>query len=167
MNNDIDPDKKQQELEERLVQENYGLVVSQALSFLDNNSKIDDYIQAGLIGLLKAIRKYDSNKAKFSTFTSVCIRNEILNLKRKEKSNRKVKVFYNSDLVESANKHFIKKESFAEFEPEYLTEEQKFILRMKLANHTNAEIAEHLSCSRKAFDAKMKNIIAILKSANI
>ena len=42
------------ELEEQLVQSNYGLVVSQALSLLHKKSNIDDYIQVGLIGLLKA-----------------------------------------------------------------------------------------------------------------
>ena len=44
------------ELEDQLIRNNYGLVVSQALSFLAKNSSLDEFIQAGLIGLLRAIR---------------------------------------------------------------------------------------------------------------
>ena len=62
------------ELEEELVYDHYGLVVSQALYFL-NDPNFDDYIQVGLIGLLKAIRKHNPEKSKFSTFASICINN--------------------------------------------------------------------------------------------
>ena len=72
-----------------MVQQHYGLVVSQALRFTNRySSDLEDYIQVGLIGLLKAIRKYNPEKAKFSTFAVTCIRNEIcrfLNKKNKTK----------------------------------------------------------------------------------
>ena len=71
------------ELEEELIHDHYGLVVSQALYFL-NDSNFDDYIQVGLIGLLKAIREHDPERSKFSTFATVCIRNAINNLKEKD-----------------------------------------------------------------------------------
>ena len=69
--------KETQELEEQLVHTHYGLVVSQALRFSSHRSSVEDHIQVGLIGLLKAIRNYDPEKSKFSTFATVCIRNEI------------------------------------------------------------------------------------------
>ena len=52
------------ELEEKLVCKNYGLVVSQALSFSNQNSQfsLEDYIQVGLIGLLKAINLQNEHK---------------------------------------------------------------------------------------------------------
>jgi DNA-directed RNA polymerase specialized sigma subunit len=56
------------ELEDQLIRNNYGLVVSQALSFLSKNSSLDEFIQAGLIGLLRAIRQHDEDIAKFSTY---------------------------------------------------------------------------------------------------
>lgn len=39
----------------------------------------DDLIQEGVIGLIKSMKKYDPSKpnAKFSTYASICIRNEI------------------------------------------------------------------------------------------
>ena len=86
------------ELEEELVCKNYGLVVSQALSFSNENSQflLEDYIQVGLIGLLKAIREYKEDKAKFSTFATVCIRNHMLNLLRRTKNKKSVERSCNS-----------------------------------------------------------------------
>ena len=167
MKNEIDSSKQKEELEDRLVREHYGLVVSQALSFLDDNSVIEDYVQVGLIGLLKAVRNHDESKAKFSTFASVCIRNEILSLKRKEKNNKKPRLFYNNELMKSASKHFIDKRSFFEIEPDYLTSEQKFILKLKLSNFTNAEICEYLLCTKAELTSKIRDIIEILRDANI
>ena len=169
-NDDIkNTDKNNQELEQQLVQQHYGLVVSQALSFLqDHKNNIDDCIQAGLIGLLKAIRKYDKEKAKFSTFASVCIRNEILNWNRKENRKRKVKVLCNNTLLEKAENAFYNlKDKFYEIEPDFLTDEQQIILHLKLENYTNKEIAEHLSCSKGSLSNKIHNLIRVLKEANL
>jgi len=84
MKNDIVKLKSSEELESELIHKHYGLVVSQALSFLrdDRRSNLEDFIQVGLIALLKAIRKYDKTKSKFSTFATLCIKNEFLNYRR-------------------------------------------------------------------------------------
>ena len=67
------------EHENQKIKDNYGLVVSQALSFSRSyNQDLEDYIQVGLIGLLKAIRKHDPERSKLSTYATVCIRNEIV-----------------------------------------------------------------------------------------
>ena len=151
------------ELEERLVSENYGLVVSQALSFLsDNKISLEDYIQAGLIGLLKSIRKFEKGKSKFSTFASVCIKNEMLNLKRK---NKRDLVIFNEDIVNSNHPEFISS-SFFEYLPDCLEEEDKFIIKLKLMNHTNSEIADYLSCSKSTVSNKIKKITKIIKESN-
>ena len=86
--------KNGEELENGLVHEHYGLVVSQALSFLgdDNKSNLEDFIQVGLIALLKAIRKYDETKSKFSTFATLSIKNALLNYKRKDTKTKKQKI---------------------------------------------------------------------------
>lgn len=69
--------KKRQE-ESRLVQEHIGLVVSQALRFHPSSvADLDDYCQIGKIGLLKAIRTFDPEKGKWSTYASICISREI------------------------------------------------------------------------------------------
>ena len=155
--------KNKQELEEQLVRDNYGLVVSQALSFLsDNKIPLEDFIQAALIGLLKSIRKFEEKKSKFSTFASVCIKNEMLNLKRK---NKKDLVIFNDDLV-SINHPEYMSSNFFEYLPDCLTEEDKFIIKLKLTNHTNSEIADFLSCSKSTVSNKIRRIIKVIKESN-
>ena len=65
--------------EAEIVDEYSPLVVSQALKFRPNKlTGFDDYMQAGYIGLLRAIRKFDSTRnTKFSTFSIICIRRQI------------------------------------------------------------------------------------------
>ena len=46
-----------------LIEENMGLVVSVVNSFKPrNNTEREDYIQAGRIGLWKALKNYDPNR---------------------------------------------------------------------------------------------------------
>lgn len=46
-------------------------------------SETDDFIQEGLIGLLKAIRTYDGKSSSFVTYASVCIKSNIISAVRK------------------------------------------------------------------------------------
>jgi len=160
-------DKTQQELEEKLVQDHYGLVITQALSFL-GGSHFDDYVQAGLIGLLKAVRNHDPEKSKFSTFATVCIRNAIINLRRKLTKKSARHVMFNSDFVDEIAKTsgYNKESSIKEFLPDSLSEEEKFIIKLKLQNYTNKEIADFISCSKNVLLNKIRNIISIIKEHN-
>lgn len=47
------------------------------------DSIYDDLFQEGLIGLLKAVRRYDGKSSSFATFASLCIRNSVLSGARK------------------------------------------------------------------------------------
>ena len=152
---------KKEELEEELIRKHYGLVFSQALYFLDDPN-FDDYIQSGLIGLLKAIRDYDHSKAKFSTFATVCIRNEIKNTNKKAKRHR----LNNHRSVTEKDKQYNNKEALSECLPESLSEEYKFIISLRIQNYTNAEIAGFLSCSKADVKEKIRMIISILKEHN-
>ena len=82
-------DKTESDFEQEMVTQHYGLVVHQALNFVINKQDLDDYIQSGLIGLLKAIRNYNPDRSKFSTFATVCIRNEILKYAKKQKRQKR------------------------------------------------------------------------------
>ncbi len=44
----------------------------------------EELVNTGVIGLIKAIERYDSNKAKFSTYAYIKIRGEILDYLRKQ-----------------------------------------------------------------------------------
>lgn len=152
---------KKEELEEKLIREHYGLVISQALYFL-NDPNFEDYIQAGLIGLLKAIRNYDENKSKFSTFATVCVRNEIQSLNKKSKKHKSK----NYRHVREQDRQYNTKDSLSDYLPEFLSEEYKFIISLKIENYTNAEIGDFISCSKGDVKKKIELIIKLLKEYN-
>ena len=66
--------------EDELIKQHTGLIIVQASKFNDTSlSDSEDYIAAGRIGLLKAIRYYDESRdTKFSTFATTCIRREMI-----------------------------------------------------------------------------------------
>ncbi len=61
-----------------LVENNMGLVKSLAIRFRDRGTEVEDLIQIGTIGLIKAIRGYDTDYGtKFSTYAVPLICGEI------------------------------------------------------------------------------------------
>lgn len=153
--------EEQKELEEKLIHQNYGLVVSQALCFLNDNN-FEDYIQAGLIGLLKAIRTHDKNKAIFSTFASICIKNAISTM------NKKINKIGNSEFrcVLEQDKTSDKKEDIGDYLPDFLSEENKFIVKLRIQGYTNSEIGSFISCSKEDIKCKIELIIKLLQEHN-
>ena len=141
--------KQNKELEEELIHDHYGLVVSQALYFL-NDANFDDYMQVGLIGLLKAIREHDPEKSKFSTFATICIRNAIKFEYAKVKEG-----FYHIS------------EKISDCLPDFLSEEHKFIIKLKSQNYTNSEIADLISCTKEAVRQEIDLIIKSLRETNL
>lgn len=80
-NNTSDP-----EAEEILTKHNLRLVAHIAKKYKSNFSDPDDLISIGSIGLIKAVRTFDIEKAKhFSSYASRCIENEMLMVLRHEK----------------------------------------------------------------------------------
>lgn len=66
------------EAEERLISENMGLVKSIALRFLGRGQELEDLVQIGAIGMLKAVRGYNkSYNTAFSTYAVPLITGEI------------------------------------------------------------------------------------------
>lgn len=78
------------EYEGQIYEENLGLI-NKVISILFTKDEIrhlgyDDLLQEGSIGLLKAIRTFDENKSvEFSTYATICIRNEMRNYAMKNK----------------------------------------------------------------------------------
>lgn len=86
-------------MQEQLILENHNLVYH-VLKKMNLYAQLDEYYDIAIIGLIKAAKNYDETKQiNFSTFAGTCIRNEILQYLRKQKSN-KLKVNYNTISLE-------------------------------------------------------------------
>lgn len=72
--------KKKGRLEARIIQENLPFVKQQAQKYLKRTtvqSDLEDLVQAGAIGMLVALRKFDPSKAAFTTYTGWWILHEM------------------------------------------------------------------------------------------
>ena len=152
-------DQKTRELEELLVQQHYGLVVSQALLFCSRHNFLEDCIQVGLIGLLKAIRNYDSERSKFSTFATICIKNEILRYKNKNKR-------HTCCVNVVGDVEYYGETKIWEILPDNLEEEEHAVLKLLQANFTKKEMCETLNCTKRSLDQQIKQLIKKLKYQN-
>lgn len=66
------------EIEKRLVEENMGLVYSIVKKFSNRGVELDDLIQIGAMGLIKAVKKFDTSfEVRFSTYAVPVIIGEI------------------------------------------------------------------------------------------
>ena len=143
--------------EQQQVMDNYGLVVSQALAFCSSRSSdLEDYIQSGLIGLLKAIRKHDPKRSKLSTYATTCIRNEIIKYINKNKE-------HNVKKVPLEDIEIPEKSIDWDTLTDSLSEEEKSILKLRLGNNSYREISDNMELSRNYIKSSMKTILIKLR----
>lgn len=144
---------------ETLVKDNIGLVIYRSRKFrLNSLSDSEDFIQAGLIGLLKAARSYNSELSAFSTYAGRCIDIEILQEIRKNKeqaSNLQSNVSYSDE------------EAYTDYLPE-LDEVSKTILYMRyIGGYTLREIGEEFGYSKNRAKCILVRILRAIRDANV
>lgn len=75
--------------EERLVERCHRMVRSMARPYYLAGGDSDDLLQEGMIGLLRAVREYDGEKAaSFRTFAEICVRNRLRSAVRSAARNK-------------------------------------------------------------------------------
>ena len=132
--------------ENEVVKENYGLAVDVANRYFypSNSYSLEDLIQCALMGIAKAHRRYEPDhkprKTKFSTFATVCARNEILKFLKTVK--REPYPFKQ----ESTCRH----EELWELLPSNLSNRERTVTELKIEGHSNYEIAEITGISRQS-----------------
>jgi len=144
-----------------LVEENMGLVISIVNRFNPKNiTERDDFIQAGRIGLWKAIDKFCENRGtKFSPYAWNPIRWEIMKEIRSSMKHKHLPLdFENDDIAGS----YLEVESLWELVPPNLTDEEVEVIKLRLEGNNFKEISMKLDCSRtlvkKFFDNAIKKI---------
>lgn len=129
--------------ENELIEDNIALIKKLAQSFKPkNDTELDDYIQEGRIGLLKAIRHHDPAKGQLSTIAWNSIRWEILRyIERNKNKNHK-----STDDIDDGicyNDNIDIDEQFF-----YLTKQEKQVVQQKLEGNNFTEIGKLNGYSR-------------------
>tara|TARA_R100001377_G_C3190313_1_gene110285 strand:+ start:904 stop:1350 length:447 start_codon:yes stop_codon:yes gene_type:complete len=126
-----------------LIERNMGLVVSVVNSFHPkSNSEKEDYIQAGRIGLWKALEKHDPKKSALSTYAWNPIRWEII------KEIKSIKAHRYFSITEDKNPSYTTPDTLWEHSPESLSSEESELLGLRKMGYTLQEIAEILGKGR-------------------
>ena len=154
--------------EEQLILDNTGLVVSLAKKFCPKNENdYDEYVQAGRIGLWKAIRKYDPSRGALSTIAWYYIRWEIIRFIESKKKNRILNFGDLNINIGSFQDEKIRKYPLKEIYPSDLTSKEKAVLEMRSFGYTMKEIGQNFGRSRGWANDKFKSaIVKIKESAN-
>ena len=146
---------------EKLLQDNYGLIVTQAIYFKPKNNHIlEEFIQVGVLSFLKAASGFNPDKGKFSTYISNCIHNAIYDFVKKNNKQIHTKL----DDMEYVRDI---RENIDDYLPQSLTDKEKAIVSLKLHNYSKKEIMEILDIEASVLDSTLKQIKYKIKSANI
>lgn len=134
----------------------------------------EDLVQEGIIGLLKGIKSYDSEReASFKTFVIMCMRRQIITAIKS--SNSKKNKFINLSKIEtdeSIKEEYVEKspnaeeiflykelmEEFKEYTKEHFSDLEKEVLEKLFLGYGYGEIAEKLGKSPKVIDNAYQRI---------
>lgn len=155
-----------------VIQEFRELVEKIASRYKDSPMEIEDLVQEGMIGLLAAIKSYDSSKgANFKTYSQKCIENSIQTSLRKFHRLKDIPVQnvveYNEEEIplssgyDSAEDTFIAQESVSlltKVLQENLSDLENEVLRLHIVGCSYIEIAERLSKTPKAIDNALQRV---------
>jgi len=148
--------------EEQLVQENTGFVIKIAKSFNPSNAtELDEYIQSGRIGLLKAIRLYNPKLGyKLCSLAGKYIVWEILNyIKSQKKYANNVQLIYSSS--------YNTPEELWEFMPDSMTDSERKAFQLRHEGNTYAEIGQKCGGYSRGWANRLcKSAIDKVKKAN-
>ncbi len=123
----------------RTVVESYkNFVIMSAKNYFLLGAEKEDIVQEGMIGLLKAIRAYDTEKsASFKTFATICIKRQIITAIKKANSNKN-RALNSSITIENENKETNKEvdyfrglRSYKSYNPEELALSKEQVVGLK------------------------------------
>jgi len=121
--------------ENKLIEDNLGLIITVAKNFNPANpSVLDDYIQAGRIGLLKAIRTHDASRSAFATAAWHNIRWAILGYIKKEPIEHVLPI-----TMEPSGEY---RESIDDYLPNTLSDREKEVILLRTEGYTFKDIGK-------------------------
>lgn len=160
-----------------LILRYYPLVAKLASAF-GGKVEREDLMQEGFIGLLSAIRTYNSDRGvAFKTYATTCIHNRICNavkfaLRDKDKTSIACASMDDSDFTGFVSSDFdpqlllISKEKIAEMRSKIqslLSTKEREVLQLYLSGHSYDEIARILTYNYKSVDNALQRVRKKLK----
>jgi len=146
---------------EKLLQDNYGLIVSQAVYFKPKNSHIlEEFIQIGVVAFLKAAGGFKAEKGKFSTYISNCVHNAIYDFIKKNNKQIHLNIDNMQVIMEI-------RENIEDYLPASLTDKERAIISLKIHNYSKQEIMEIMDLDAAGLETIFKNIKKTIKNSNI
>ena len=147
------------------IEQNMGLVVSVVNSFNPkSDEERDEYIQAGRIGLWKALQKYDPDRGcKFSPFARNPIRWEII------KTINNGKKYNNQADLNNVIIGFLEvcsDDDFWEYMPDILTSEEKKVIELRCMGHNFTEICKEIGRGRHYTKKLFMSAVEKLRDTN-
>lgn len=153
-------------------------IITIAFSFGLCGSERDDLIQEGYIALYKAARTYDSSKALFNTYATLCIKRRMINWIEKNVnpslSSMSISDLDDNDLArmgmiqENFEDTLIAKNEFHELlakAKSILSEKEFTVFSLYIKGYTNSEICEKIGITKKSCDNSLFRLRTKLKSA--
>lgn len=172
-------DQLDSEISSSDIEKHMGLVVLIAKSFNPKDEEVlEEYIQLGRIAVWKALQRYDPSRAKLSTLIWYYIRWEILRYLKKSRKGKYakggIKEFCLDDSLYVGHNHIvlgknnpeILNSEFWELLPEYLTNNEKSVIDLRLKGHTFLEIGKELGYSRGWANNTFKKAINKIQNGN-
>ena len=134
-----------------LIERNLRLVAHVARKYQGTDNDPDDLISIGIIGLIKAVSTFDSDKnSRLATYAARCIENELLMLMRvKKKQSREVSMYEKIGVDQEGRE--LRLMDILETEPIDVLE------RLELKKNTG----KLYECINKALDEREKQVIAV------
>jgi len=137
-------------------------VVRHAIFKLDKHPSLseEDLIQEGLIALLRAQKTYKGNKgAKFETYASICIRNRLIDILRKENTKTYIESTQITEIPDTDYKiELVEKEEILKNVLKTCTEIERAILNSYLQGFSYTEIAKIFEITSKKIDNTIQKI---------
>lgn len=163
-----------------LIEKYFPLVSVNAKKYFIIGGEQEDLVQEGLLGLLKAIKFYDSSKSSFNSFAILCVRHQILSAIKSANSQKnlvlneailnstnnssKENKEYDLELLqenETPENIFFNKEkikSFIEYSKDNFSKFEKEVFEYMIRGYSYKEIAKHLQQNTKSIDNAIQRI---------
>jgi RNA polymerase sporulation-specific sigma factor len=142
-----------------------------AMKYINSPLEKDDLVQEGMIGLLAAIKSYNSDKgAKFATYASRCINNSVQTALRKFSRMKDIpqsnlvaleEDYFDNQVGLSAEDEYLANESVSTLTDvlyENLSSFENEVLRLYIVGCSYNEIASKLGKNPKAIDNAIQRI---------